>query len=704
MNRKFITSVLFLLVYLPLIAQNDLKWSIVAEMGIGRYFFEAQPLDDHRVIIMGGRTRDGVTNSVQIYDARTKTVIDAPSMHTPRYGFTSLRLPDGRIWVSGGCRDSYSVAGDSTVEIYDPGTDTWSDGGEMEHARWQHSSVMIDEDKILIIGGWAGPKVCEVYSLTTRRSVETAEFPYISSFGKAAVTADGRILAFSGRSGGPMSYRTATVHRYDNSGSTATWVPDGAMSRKLYYPSLTILADGEIVLTGGSEQEGNYADIFASDVQIIGDTGFAKIGDLFTPRAGHETAEFGDGQLIVMGGMDNNKHSYFSCEWVDVTTGVVTEAPPMNETRRYFRAVTLYDDAGNQVVVAIGGQQTDSITGTIEELCACTAGETIVNLQTPTVTLLGSARSAPRGIQLTAPVSFESGAFWLRERLPAAKGFDVSFSFRMIQSNDNGQPDGGPSGADGVALILQNETRAAVGQPGDGIGYNGIPHGIAVEFDAYLNQVSSDPSASHIAVQIGDGSVLRPWHVAPYLKGIVTEGVPQFAADGTLYYARVVLTGSKLAVYCSTSEDMGDPLLTVNDFDVKEILRLRADGACYLGFTSSTGMSSQIHEVLSVTIDGCQQMISSTDENESEALVLDLGPTVSPMPVTAGAFIRLNSSSPVAVPCTIFDASGKTVARFEIPSGNLETSMPVSGLNSGSYTVVLKNGTQMTSVPFVVSR
>lgn len=704
MIRKFIICVALLLTYIPISAQGDLKWSIVADMGVGRYFFEAQPLDDHRVLIMGGRTRDGVTNSVQIYDARTKTVVDAPPMQTARYGFASLRLPDGRIWVSGGCQDAYSVVGDSTVEIYDPATETWSDGGEMKFTRWQHSAVMIDDDKILIIGGWNGPKVCEVYSLNTRRTVETAEFPYVSSFGKAVVTSDGRILAFSGRSGGPMSYRTATVHRYEVTGSTAAWVPDGSMSRNLYYPSLTIMANGQIVLTGGSEQEGNYVDVFASDVQITNDSGFAKIGDLFTPRAGHETAEFGDGQLIVMGGMDNNKHSYFSCEWVDASTGIVTEAPPMHETRRYFRAVTLYDEAGNQVVVAIGGQQTDSITGTIEELCACTAGEIKVSLQTPTVNLMGSARAESQRIQLTSPSSYESGAFWLRERLPVAKGFDISFSFRMIQSNDNGQPDGGPSGADGVALILQNESRVAVGQPGDGIGYNGIPHGVAIEFDAYLNEVSSDPSSSHIAVQIGDGTVLRPWHVAPYLKGMVTKGVPQFAADGTLYYARVVLSGTKLAVYCSTSREMGEPLLVINDFDAKEILRLRADGACYLGFTSSTGKSSQIHEVLDVFVDGCQQLVSSADEEVIGGYVADLGPSVSPIPVTSGAFLRLNQSSPVPMPCTIVDVSGKVVARFEISGGAQETSMPVLGLNSGSYSVVIWNGTQSSVVPFVISR
>ncbi|MBK7575949.1 MAG: hypothetical protein IPI24_00765 [Ignavibacteria bacterium] len=704
MSRKVITSIVILLVSISMSAQNDLKWSIVADMGIGRYFFEAQPIDAHRVLIIGGMTRTGVTRSVQIYDARTKTVTEASSMFTPRYAFSSQRLNDGRIMVSGGAENGFTLDGTASIEIYDPNTDTWSDGGTMNQGRWQHSSVLLSNGRILILGGWGGPQMCEIYDPLTRRSSVTATFPYVSSFGKATRSKDGKVLAFSGRSGGPGSFRTEIVHRFDE--TVPRWVEEGSMSRKLYYPTMTKLDNGDVVLTGGSEQEDNFADVFATDVQHLRDNGFVKIGDLASPRAGHETVEYSDGRLIVMGGMDNNKHSYFSCEWVDVSTGVVTPAPPMNETRRYFRSLRLVDGNGSPVVVAIGGQQTDSITGTIEELGACSGGRTVISLRPPTVTLIGSAKATSTTIQLTSTTPFESGGMWLRERLPVAKGFDLRFSFRMNQGNDNGQPDSGPAGADGIAVVFQNEARTAIGQPGDGIGYNGVPHGLAIEFDSYLNAAFSDPSPSHVGVQVGDNMVIRPWHAAPYLRAVTSERVPLFVADGTIYFARVTLAGKRLFVYCSTTQDLGEPLLVVDSIDINEILRLRADGACYVGFTSSTGKSSQIHEFLSLEIEGCSPLVSSTeDEAEgSGSSFVDIGPTISPIPASSIANLRLQAPASFNIAAMIVDISGQVVASFEIPAGTTEVGLSVAGYPSGNYQVILRNGLRSLSVPLVISR
>lgn len=704
MTHKIIASAFFFIISFTLSAQNELKWSIVADMGIGRYFFEAQPIDDHRVLIIGGMTRTGVTNSVQIYDARSKRVVDASPMVTPRYAFSSQRLADGRIMVSGGAVFNGAWDGTSSIEIYDPRTDSWSDGGTMNYGRWQHSSVALSNGRILIIGGWSGTQVCEIYNPLTRRSEVTASFPYVSSFGKATQSKDGRILAFSGRSGGPGSFRTPVIHRFEQ--AAPMWVEDGEMSRKLYFPSLTNLRSGDVVLTGGSEKEGDFFDVFATDVQLLGTTGFVKIGDLASPRAGHEAVEFSDGRLIVMGGMDNAKQSYFSCEWIDVAAGVVSPAPPMNETRRYFRSLALLDGNSNPVVVAIGGQQTDSITGTIEELGACSGGRTVISLRPPTVTLIGSAKATSTTIQLTSTTPFESGGMWLRERLPVAKGFDLRFSFRMNQGNDNGQPDSGPAGADGIAVVFQNEARTAIGQPGDGIGYNGVPHGLAIEFDSYLNAAFSDPSPSHVGVQVGDNMVIRPWHAAPYLRAVTSERVPLFVADGTIYFARVTLAGKRLFVYCSTTQDLGEPLLVVDSIDINEILRLRADGACYVGFTSSTGKSSQIHEFLSLEIEGCSPLVSSTeDEAEgSGSSFVDIGPTISPIPASSIANLRLQAPASFNIAAMIVDISGQVVASFEIPAGTTEVGLSVAGYPSGNYQVILRNGLRSLSVPLVISR
>ncbi|MBK9184738.1 MAG: hypothetical protein IPM83_17020 [Ignavibacteria bacterium] len=275
--------------------------------------------------------------------------------------------------------------------------------------------------------------------------------------------------------------------------------------------------------------------------------------------------------------MDNSSVSYTSCEFVDVATGRSTIAPTLNQERRYFRSVLLYDENDAPVAVAIGGQQNSGATNTIEEL-ECNAG-------VPDTEFVIRWRSSRWFINSnwvrcsTSSEKYQAGAVWIMNRIKVNSGFDVRFSFRITNGSDNGQADGGPQGADGVVFVLQNETSAPLGRSGDGIGYNEIPHGLAVEFDSYLNAAFSDPTPSHIAVQVGDGSVLRPWHVAPYLKGITSEGFPPFVADGTVYHARVKLEGNLLHVYCGTTPVLETPVLTVDNIDMNQILRLR-EGWC----------------------------------------------------------------------------------------------------------------------------
>ena len=55
-------------------------------------------------------------------------------------------------------------------------------------------------------------------------------------------------------------------------------------------------------------------------------------------------------------------------------------------------------------------------------------------------------------------------------------------------------------GSDGFAFVLQGEGISAVGEAGEGIGYSGISHSVAVEFDTWVNK-AYDPNGNHISIK-----------------------------------------------------------------------------------------------------------------------------------------------------------------------------------------------------------
>ncbi|MBK9184742.1 MAG: hypothetical protein IPM83_17040 [Ignavibacteria bacterium] len=211
----------------------------------------------------------------------------------------------------------------------------------------------------------------------------------------------------------------------------------------------------------------------------------------------------------------------------------------------------------------------------------------------------------------------------------------------MNQGNDNGQPDSSRAGADGIAVVLKMKpvplsvSRVMVL---DTMAYHMV---LAIEFDSYLNAAFSDPLPSHVGVQMEITWVTTLARCTCCVR-LHQKGC-RCLADGTIYFCESNVGGKRLFVYCSTTQDLGEPLLVVDSIDINEILRLRADGACYVGFTSSTGKSSQIHEFLSLEIEGCSPLVSSTeDEAEgSGSSFVDIGPTISPIPASSIANLRL---------------------------------------------------------------
>jgi Ca2+-binding RTX toxin-like protein len=135
-----------------------------------RGHYTLTPLPDGRVLAAGGQEVFDPTNrdSAEIFDPTvgadgTWTVL--PDMATPRGRHSATLLPGGRVLVAGGATVSGFDDATASVEIFNPGTDTWLPSADLLEARGNHAALALPNGRILIAGG-TGDDITDLISST----------------------------------------------------------------------------------------------------------------------------------------------------------------------------------------------------------------------------------------------------------------------------------------------------------------------------------------------------------------------------------------------------------------------------------------------------------------------------------------------------------------------------------------------------------
>ena len=68
-------------------------------------------------------------------------------MGTPRSGYTTVRLLDGRVLVVGGAD---GVENDTSAELYDPTNGTWTATGSMLKPRGGFAATLLRDGRVLV--------------------------------------------------------------------------------------------------------------------------------------------------------------------------------------------------------------------------------------------------------------------------------------------------------------------------------------------------------------------------------------------------------------------------------------------------------------------------------------------------------------------------------------------------------------------------
>ncbi|MDD3140196.1 MAG: kelch repeat-containing protein [Lachnospiraceae bacterium] len=234
-------------------------WTILASMSTPRYKFQTEVLDG-KIYAIGGLEKqisDGFPpklSSVEVYDPSTDTWTTESSMSTSRYIFQT-EVINGKIYAIGGLGpiDSYPL---SSVEVYDPSIDTWTTLSSMSVARYDFQTEVIN-GRIYAIGGQISDETMlssiEVYYPSIDMWVTLPSMDAVRA-GLQTEVIDDKIYAIGGEAfvdGYEHGYNRdylSSVEVYDS--STHTWSTITSMSdaRSGFQ---TEIIDGTIYAFGG---------------------------------------------------------------------------------------------------------------------------------------------------------------------------------------------------------------------------------------------------------------------------------------------------------------------------------------------------------------------------------------------------------------------------------------------------------------------
>jgi hypothetical protein len=338
-------------------------WTQTGSLATGRTLHSATLLADGRVLVVGGQTVGAPIQtfaSAELYDPASGTWSATGSLATGRENHFAIRLQNGKILVGGG-RTIQQPSQLSSAELYDPATGAWSATGSMSTARDLPTAVMLSDGRVLVSGG-LGPGAgapalasAEIYNPATGTWTATGAMTVARASHAAVRLANGRVLVAGGSSGTLASPQLlSSAELFDP--ATNTWSLTGSFATPRGFQQGVLLGSGQVLINGGSDW---VATVFGASDRFDPVTGtWATTGSLSSGRISHTTTLLQNGKVVVVGGGGNTSTPFASVEIYDSATGAWTASSNLRIARLNHAAVLL----ANGKLLVIGGQGTGAST------------------------------------------------------------------------------------------------------------------------------------------------------------------------------------------------------------------------------------------------------------------------------------------------------------------------------------------------------
>jgi hypothetical protein len=163
MKKLKLSILTFLISSCTLFSQGFEVLPQVAQMNVTRFGHMALTLPNGNVLVIGGHTQGfSITSTAEIYNPQTDTwsLVDVPNPHD---GGSFVRLNSGKYMFFGGFSSGSGVGQSAVTTIYDPVSNEFSNGPQMNTARAFATASVLADGKVLIVGNWYNTGNAEIY-------------------------------------------------------------------------------------------------------------------------------------------------------------------------------------------------------------------------------------------------------------------------------------------------------------------------------------------------------------------------------------------------------------------------------------------------------------------------------------------------------------------------------------------------------------
>lgn len=263
-------------------------------------------LQNGKVLIVGGLATNNdqtASNTAELFDPATGLFQPTGNMASARFGHSATLLSDGRVLIAGG--------GNQTAEIYDPAADTFVPTGQMSVARGGHTATLLADGKVLVAGGSSVPGgdplgTAELYDSSSGMFSPTGSLVIPRSGHTATLLPNGKVFFAGGVPGptddNPFAPIDPRTELFDP--ATGQFSNAGNMTAHRIRQTATLLADGTVFLVGGwvDAPEGYHTTTSAEIYDPARSSFTAASLRLAESRGYHSATLLADGRVLVTGG------------------------------------------------------------------------------------------------------------------------------------------------------------------------------------------------------------------------------------------------------------------------------------------------------------------------------------------------------------------------------------------------------------------